>query len=104
MPLPCASGVTCGPAASFDVANENLVLYQLGTVAAGAPPAPAGAWNVLGCRLAVNAPQFLGPVSSLADCINLATAGANMAYLALTIPDGPIDFNAPRSCRGAPQA
>ena len=96
--MPCASGVTCGPAVNFDVANDNLVLYQLASVSAGAPPAPAGAWTVMGCRTTVLAPMHLGYVSSVAECINLGVI-ANVAYLAISVV-GSGDFTG-RACRGA---
>ena len=102
IPKPCPAGSYCGAAVDFDVANENLVLYQLATVTGSAPPAPAGAWSVVGCRTAVSTPQMLGYVFSVAECINLAVT-ANLAYMGISVV-GNGDMTLARSCRGAFQA
>lgn len=102
MPAPCVGGTSCGDVVSFDLANDNILLYQLGSRSSTTPPAPAGAWTAQGCRKGLLLPQLLGnfdgtmnTLTSVAQCLNLATASGTMAYFAISALDS---YNQ-RSCR-----
>jgi hypothetical protein len=88
VPLPClGTGSQCGSALSFDVVNDNVFLTLLSASGpgSGAPPAPAGAWEPVGCRGPVRLPQSGGNyMYSLADCLNVAMA-ANWVYAGMSV-------------------